>query len=197
MKNKRSVGVDEGDPWAQTYTGRRLYPLRCEPDQIHPEDICRGLAFQSRFSGQTSDFYSIAQHSVLCAMMARAVFLDDETQKQCLLHDAAEAYLGDLIRPLKHVLPDFKGIERSVWEAIAIRFGVDPNLGEEVAYIDNQALALEKLHLCLNSEEWGDLPAFDHDMFGLDARFRAQGPDEALQNMRGAVKTYFPTLDWS
>lgn len=80
-----------------TYTRRRLNPLTMTPDDVAIEDIARALSMQCRYNGHVGRFYSVAEH---CMLVAEIV--DDEHKLSALLHDAAEAYLGDLIRPLKH-----------------------------------------------------------------------------------------------
>lgn len=76
------------------------------------EDIAHHLSSINRFGGglNHSTHYSVAQHSVILAMYA-LINYDTKIARCCLLHDAAEAYLGDVITPLKNLLPDFKKIE--------------------------------------------------------------------------------------
>ena len=89
-------------PAISTRSGRRLYLQNPNAGQIHIDDIAHGLAHQCRFNGQTNKFYSVAQHSVMVASI-----LPPELRLAGLLHDAAEAYLGDSVQPLKELLPDF------------------------------------------------------------------------------------------
>lgn len=108
---------------------------------INIEDIACGLSKICRFGGQTNAFYSVAQHSVLVAALA-----PDYLKKEALLHDAAEAYIGDIIKPLKHILgKKYKGIEESFNTAIGVHFGV--NLHEAAHLVkpfDMMALEMEK-----------------------------------------------------
>ena len=78
-------------------------------DKVAIEDIAHGLAFQCRFNGQTCDFYSVAQHSLIVADL-----VPESHRLAALLHDAAEAYLGDMVKPLKVLMPEFSGIEDKV-----------------------------------------------------------------------------------
>lgn len=127
--------------WLQTYSGRAIFPEAPDPRQIEIEDIAHALANVCRFGGHCREFYSVAQHSVLVSGLT----------KNCpllgLLHDAAEAYLGDVVRPLKRLLPAFSEFERSVFAAIAARFELDteigPRLRSELAEADNILLATE------------------------------------------------------
>jgi len=100
--------------------------LSCpSPDDIQLEDIAGGLAKICRFGGQIDCFYSVAEHSVECARQARVDGVSAEGQMAVLLHDAAEAYIGDVVKPLKEMLPDYKAVESRLEAAIATRFGID------------------------------------------------------------------------
>ena len=99
-----------------TSLGHRFDPVARQIDVIALEDIAHGLAYQCRFNGQTKTFYSVAQH---CLMVADLV--SDELRAAALLHDAAEAYLGDMVKPLKALIPDYGSIESAVSELIALR----------------------------------------------------------------------------
>jgi 5'-deoxynucleotidase YfbR-like HD superfamily hydrolase len=85
--------------WIQTYTGKKFFPLDPDPEQICIEDIAHALSMQCRYAGHTNSFYSVAQHSVL--LSREFGFLD--YRLAALLHDASEAYLTDIPRPLKHL----------------------------------------------------------------------------------------------
>src|SRR5258707_6177159 len=82
------------------------------------EHIAVGLAHICRYSGQCNGFYSVAEHSLLVSDTAVGFELE------ALMHDAAEAFLGDITRPLKQMLPDYKRIEGEVERAIFSRFGI-------------------------------------------------------------------------
>lgn len=110
MKNR-------GD-WFVTAGGRRVYVLDPEPSDICIEDIAHALSNICRYGGHALQFYSVAQHSVLVSEIARELSRVDCALCALLglLHDAAEAYLGDVIRPLKAELARYKEIER-LWES--------------------------------------------------------------------------------
>lgn len=78
-----------------TRSGRQINLLNPQYSQINIGDIAHGLAYQCRFNGQTSRFYSIAQHSLMVASR-----LPNHLKMSGLLHDAAEAYVGDVVQPL-------------------------------------------------------------------------------------------------
>ncbi len=105
--------------WMQTHTGRRFYPLDPRREDICIEDIAHALSNICRFGGHVRDFYSVAQHSVIVASL-----LPPHLQLAGLLHDASEAYLVDIPKPLKVVLPDYQRIERRLESIIAEVFSV-------------------------------------------------------------------------
>lgn len=85
--------------WIQTYTGKRFYPLEPDADLICIKDIAHSLSMQCRFNGHTAKFYSVAEHSV---KLSREFFCGWHYKLAALLHDASEAYLSDIPRPIKH-----------------------------------------------------------------------------------------------
>lgn len=125
-----------------TRSGRQVNLLNPQYSQIDIGDIAHGLAYQCRFNGQTSRFYSIAQH---CLMVTS--ILPDHHKLAGLLHDAAEAYVGDVVQPLKVLLPDYQTIEHRFTEAIGQRFNVNLDHQTEVKRADLIALATEKRDL--------------------------------------------------
>lgn len=130
------------EPCITTHSGRQVSLLNPQPSQIDIGDIAHGLAYQCRFNGQTSRFYSIAQHSLMVAAM-----LPDHLRLVGLLHDAAEAYVGDVVQPLKLLLPDFQAIEQRFTQAIGIRLGINLDHHPDVKQADLIALATEKRDL--------------------------------------------------
>lgn len=88
----------------QTFTGRRVDPLALTAADVSIFDIAHALAYSSRYNGHAREFYSIAQHSVLVSELLELRGLPYEVQAWGLMHDAAEAYLGDVVTPLKRYL---------------------------------------------------------------------------------------------
>ena len=157
--------------YVSTFLGNRFYPLEPRIDQIAIEDIAHGLAYQCRFNGQTCDFYSVAQHSLIVASI-----VPPPMQLAALLHDSAEAYLGDMVKPLKVLLPEFARIEEQVTEIIAAAFGVDFSDYVAIKKADLVALATEKRDLMPYSvESWDYLDG----VLPLPEKINPVGPVEA------------------
>lgn len=134
-----TVHVARG-PAALTASGREFYPLSPSVDAIAIEDIAHALAHQCRFNGHTRVFYSIAEH---CVSVSRLCAPEDALWG--LLHDAAEAYLGDLIAPVKY-LPDlwaYRDLEARVLQVIAEAFSLELPIPSSVATADNWMLQIE------------------------------------------------------
>ena len=137
------------DPYVSTYLGNRFYLTRPHIDDVAIEDIAHGLAYQCRFNGQTREFYSVAQHSVMVMNL-----VPEEQRLAALLHDAAEAYLGDMVKPLKNLFPAFSEIETQVMAIIGQRFGIElTTLHPSIKQADLVALATEKRDLMPHSTE--------------------------------------------
>lgn len=126
--------------WIQTRSGRRFWPVDPRADEIEIEDVAHALARQCRFSGHCEPFYSVAEHSV---RVSRVV--PEEYALWGLLHDASEAYLVDLPRPLK-LLPEFapyRAIEQRLMLAVCEKFGLPAIEPACVKVADNTLLATE------------------------------------------------------
>jgi hypothetical protein len=113
------------------------------------EDIAHGLAHICRYSGQCNGFYSVAEHSLLVSETATGYELE------ALMHDAAEAFLGDITRPLKQMLPEYKRIEGEVERAIFSRFGIQTPIPREVKQADLRVLAAEQRQIMpRGTDDW-------------------------------------------
>jgi hypothetical protein len=130
--------------WFPTFTGVQFFPAAPRVEDIHIEDIAHALALQCRFAGHVREFYSVAQHSVLVSLYVPA-----SDALWGLLHDAAEAYVQDLIRPLKHhpTLAGYRDIEARMEGAIADRFGLPLPMPPSIKEADNRALMTERRDL--------------------------------------------------
>jgi hypothetical protein len=142
-------------PWIQTVSGRKFPLLEIDPEAINIEDIAHALSMLCRFNAQCLKFYSVAEHSVHVSYE-----IAPHLALLGLMHDAAEAYLGDVPSPLKGQLRDFKIIEQQLILAIGERFGFAvPGDGEddtrELKRADLQLLIDEKaVIMAPEPEQW-------------------------------------------
>jgi hypothetical protein len=134
--NMRSV-LPRGD-WMQTYTGRAFYPMDPRAEDIDPRDIAHALSMLCRYGGHVSRFYSVAEHCVLMSYMV------GECSLWALLHDATEAYVGDMIRPLKSGMPTYREVENRLMRRVCDRFGLPYTCPAEVKEADNRILLDER-----------------------------------------------------
>lgn len=128
------------EPWIQTYSGRRFTPTNPYVDAIVIQDIAHSLSMQCRFSGHVKKFYSVAQHSVLVSHLC-----DSADAFWGLLHDASEAYLVDVPRPLKRSgkFQAYLDFEANMTLAICKRFGLPEQEPPSVKKADQAMLATE------------------------------------------------------
>lgn len=109
-----------------THSGKYFDFINPHRNEYNIKDIAHALSNVCRFAGHTREFYSVAQHSVLVAryVMRHTAPMHIDFARAALLHDAAEAYLGDITRPLKQLLPDYKVIEQRVEAALCDAFDI-------------------------------------------------------------------------
>lgn len=146
MKNKSDQSSAEKSGWILTANGNKVHPLDACEVEIHLEDIAHALAFQCRWNGHTAWYYSVAQHCVLASQNFEVDNLDvppTEIARQVLLHDATEAYLSDVPKPVKLQMPEFNKHEDRLMEVIMRRFGCRYPLEEPVHHIDRLMLHWE------------------------------------------------------
>lgn len=146
------VPTRKGD-WMQTFTGRRFWPLDPRPDEICIEDIAHALSMQCRYAGHCLSFYSVAEHSVLLSQHVAEPF-----RRWALLHDASEAYLVDVPRPIKGDLSNYRAVEARVMAAICERFGLPPDMPPEVAEADFRIIGDERRNLSDCEAAWTNPP---------------------------------------
>lgn len=151
------------DNWMETYTGKKFHILKPKLQDIDIKDIAHSLALQCRFGGHCKVFYSVAEHSVRVSDI-----LPEELKLAGLLHDAAEAYVGDVVRGMKENMTSFKKIEKNILELIFIKFKVPTKLIEDkrVKEADDVLVATEGRDIMSNTDNWidelGVLPLSDY-----------------------------------
>ena len=152
-----AIAQRKGD-WMQTWSGRQFWPLDPRVEDIDLRDIAHSLSMQCRYAGHCRTFYSVAEHSVLMArwMLDRDGFAG--FAPWALLHDAPEAYLVDVPRPVKPFLVGYNEIEDRLMSVIAEAFGLryaGPGaLPAIVKQVDNSILADEYPQLMVQSVPW-------------------------------------------
>ena len=133
------------EAWISTFTGRKFHILVPDPEEIAIEDIAHHLSMLCRFTGAVKRFYSVAEHSIKVSQI-----VPPEYALEGLLHDASEAYLSDLSRPLKHFTEAgylYRELEADVQDTIQNKFGLPEGMSETVKAADNAMLYTEKTAL--------------------------------------------------
>ena len=151
-----------------TYSGVSFSPLSPYEKDIRAEDIAHALSYMCRANGHFKSFYSVAQHCLACEEEAMLRGLPREIRLACLLHDASEAFISDITRPVKRQLAEYKVIEKRLQDVIYRRFGLDPEDKEimsAVSEIDDamlyhEFLALGGLALYETASEINSAPDF-------------------------------------
>lgn len=162
----------DGD-WVQTYSGRRFHLLNPRAVDVEPVDFTQALGQLARYNGQGHKFYTVAEH---CWHLSYAV--PAEHALVALLHDATEAYVGDVVRPLKKHLPRFAEIEHNIWLAIAARMNLPSAvIPDEVHAADRRILADERAALFGTQHAWPE-----DNLEPLGVEIYGWGPEEASLN---------------
>ena len=154
----KSADKERIGSWSATFTNIKFYPLDPRPEEICLEDIAQGLSMSCRYSGQVKKFYSVAQHSVLICDACQ----DIEDKRYALMHDASEAYISDIPRPLKWHLPEYIAVEKKLQEVIKKKY----NLQEPswiVDFLDYNIVADEAIVLFKVVPEW----AYEFELTGI------------------------------
>lgn len=167
----KTTGFDSEAAWIQTHSGRRFNPTKPNPEAIVIQDIAHSLSMQCRFSGHCKKFYSVAQHSVLVSYIC-----DSKDALWGLLHDASEAYLVDVPRPVKRsgMIEGYLAMEKVMQAAVCKRFGLPVEEPWSVKKADTQLLSTEARDLMspLHSD-WQEIEP------PLPFLIEAWGPDKA------------------
>lgn len=163
------------DNWIPTATGARVFLDPIDVSKVKVRDIALGLARMSRFNGQYSQlkhFYSVAEHCVFASYLAPIGH-----QLAALVHDAAEAIIGDVTSPLKKMLPDYKAFEMRFEDALRAHFGWPDFHTATVKRADLQMLAVEHASL------------FTHRIEHFECLDGIEVPNVQLQ-------CYLPSMAW-
>jgi len=135
------VAPGERGHFMRTFTGRKFWPMDPKAEDMSIVDVAHHLAMQVRFNGATKDFYSVAEHCVIGSYL-----VPDEYAFEFLMHDAPEAWLGDMIRPIKnHTLcgDQYKLIELGVDSVVRAKWGMAEEPPSCVKRMDSALCAME------------------------------------------------------
>ena len=132
-----------------TYTGRKFWPLDARPEEVDIIDIAHALSCMCRFNGHVTEFYSVAQHSVMVSHL-----VPEQDAMWGLLHDASEAYIADIVRPINSSLTNYAEIEENLMKVIAEAFNLPWPMPPSVKVADSVALKTEQRDLKPHSSKW-------------------------------------------
>lgn len=185
----------------QTASGRFVDLYDPQPETIVWEDVAQALGAQARFNGHTRCWYSVAEHS---CRVSHHVPPSDALWG--LIHDAAEAYIGDVVSPVKRVCPDLYILERRLLDAIAAKLGLPADMPASVLEADERMLATEARDLLIGDtswckakpyppvERWDDIPEQDVELFPRERRYSLQPSPYIPMSPREAASAWLDRL---
>ena len=174
-----------------TFSGKRFYPFdpKRDMDAICIRDIAHALSMSCRFAGHTTRFYSVAEHSV---HLARHILKIDKPASErgillelalwALLHDASEAYISDIVRPVKRQLGQYRAVEANIMDAIAYKFRLTDMQPEYITRIDNRIVIDERAQALRPTE---DVWHYGGETEPLGVTLEFWRPDTAEDRFRG------------
>lgn len=155
------MSLYQQQPWILTHSGKRVNLKHPRAEDVCLEDITYALSHLNRFTGHADPSWTVGQHSLFCAELARLRGYSYEAQRSCLIHDFAEAYLGDVSSPLKQCIQGYHGLEVLHFAAICKGLGLEVeeewsyNRPAQVKTIDWRAFEVD-IQKCMPSHP--DLP---------------------------------------
>jgi hypothetical protein len=152
MKKTNNTNIDGAPSGSiRTNSGTFVNVFDTNPDSIKIEDIAHALSRLPRFGGHLNRHYSVAQHSVLCAQMAKT----KKDKKAALLHDGSEAFLLDMPTPIKARMGEYKQYEDKLMTIIFKKYDLEWPLSNNIKKIDRKMLLIE----------WDNLAVIDNKEF--------------------------------
>lgn len=142
--------MSNNNPWIQLASGTKFDLIDLESNKVTILDLAQHISKACRFGGACTEFYSVAQHSVLCAAYA-----PEHLKYQALMHDVHEAITGDMLSPIKQLLPDYREFEKRIADFIRGRFDLPVELDPLIHEIDMRMLVTEKRDVMVECKhEW-------------------------------------------
>lgn len=173
--------LPQGSGCFKTASRITINVLDPKPEMIELHDIVQGLAYKAHFSGQINQYFSIAEHCILTEHLVAIDHMDDhELRLIALLHDASEAYIGDMISPIKVLIPKFKEMEMRLQSVIFDKFGLPIDRLQEVKKYDLAAQDIEATVFYKMTEN----PRYHQSK----AMICYKQPDEAARSIRTAIQ---------
>ena len=164
-----------------TYTGKMIDLEYVQMEDICIEDIAHALSLICRYTGHTSRFYSVAEH---CVLLSQAKNMPG-TPLARLLHDAAEAYLGDVIRPLKQLLPHYQYLENRIHKIIEAKYQVIFNLVKP----GDTAMLIREARAIMSQEFFLGFDVVCDPLFGEEIRIEGWSPEVAERNFLNQARS--------
>jgi hypothetical protein len=155
-----------------TYTNKKYHFLNPSVSEVCIEDISQALSMNCRYSGHVKSFYSVAEHSCIIFDLALKETGDLIEAYSGLMHDASEAYLTDVPRPIKPHLEGYSDIEQKAEKIIQDAFNFTP-MSNYIKYVDTHICGIEAKQLFQVTPSWAD--DFDH----IDIQVKGWMPDQA------------------
>lgn len=175
--------------WTLNRSGEKFCFDSLETNRYLLDDIAHALSNVCRFGGMTSKFYSVAEHSVLVAAALYRDTLDPKMALDGLFHDATEAYIGDIVSPMKDFFPDLREYEKRIDAAIRTahgKSGVPPFQRKLTKQYDQRILLDEARKMMPTHPDWRVDPALKP----LDVNIQFWGPGEAKSAWISAFWSY-------
>ena len=167
--------------------GHYLDLVAPDPASIEIESIAAALSKICRFGGHCPKFYSVAEHCVHATAMACSDGYTGDALMAVFLHDAAEAYLGDMVKPLKVTMPQYREAEIRMESAIELAFGVDLDRWSGVIKrFDRAMLKAEKMNMWPeDKEKWSGFGEIEH----REVQFKFWSHDDAKMQFLAMART--------
>lgn len=195
-----SAEVKKDDAWIRTFTGLQFNFSNPHPDQVNIVDIAHSLSLVCRFTGHVREFYCVAEHCLWVSVVAESYARkggglevkppsEEEIQLialEGLMHDAQEAYVTDLNKPAKTLLPEYQALEKKVWKVVSGKYGLTEGMHRFVKKADNTLLVAEAKVLLKED----DFSKWMGDDFEEDFRYD-QIPMTPRQAERGFLTRFF------
>lgn len=149
-------------PYIETFTNKQYYFLDPKPEQVCIEDIAQALSMNCRYSGHVKEFYSVAEHSCIISDMVLDLTGNSQLALDALLHDASEAYLTDIPRPIKQHIKNYKDIELISEKCIQKALGCN-SMNGLIKHIDMHIVRDEAEQLFQSVPFW----VYDYESVGV------------------------------